>query len=217
MRQRMLRNWLAAGAWGCLLLGCERAAIKHPYPPDPLLISKKPVEGKPDKAGPVLTAQAEPSAPAVPASAALGRGLETTPQHHSNLESPEKNGPSRPTLPAVPAVRSSISPEVPATPALRRRVPGAYGHAPDYSWLQGVLDKHYRGHLNLRYCEAHLEDTWGGKVCLEDDPRLAQVKEGDVVVVEGGIVRENGQPLRGTWTHFPRYRIRDIQLVQPKE
>src|SRR5262249_11412373 len=121
------------------------------------------------------------------------------------------------TVPVTPAVRSSASPRVEATPAVSRKVVGAYGHAPDYLWLQGVLDRHYNGHWNLRYCDPTVDDAWGGKVCLEDDPRLAQVTEGEPVGGVGEVVRGREQVARGTWNHFPRYRIRDIRRPGPQE
>jgi hypothetical protein len=51
-----------------LLAGCERAAVKQSYPPDPLFLSKKPVEGKVESARPVL-AYHEPVVPPLPAGA----------------------------------------------------------------------------------------------------------------------------------------------------
>ena len=96
-------------------------------------------------------------------------------------------------------------------------VDGTFGRAPDHTWLQGVLDKHYRGHFDLRYCDATVEDEWGGKVHLEEDERLQQFQEGDVIYVEGELVRENGQVMRGHLNHYPRYRIRQVELIRHKE
>jgi hypothetical protein len=77
----------------------------------------------------------------------------------------------------------------------------------------GVLDKHYMGHFALRYCDASEDDSWGGKVSLDNDPRLAQFHDGDVVRIEGELVpRETGQ--RDTWSHYPHYHIRDVKLIQ---
>jgi len=109
------------------------------------------------------------------------------------------------------------APEVPATPVVRHKVDGTFGRAADHTWLQGVLDKHYRGHFNLRYCDATAEDDWGGKVHLEEDEKLQQFQDGDVVYVEGELVRENGQVLRGHLNQYPRYRIRYAELIRHKE
>jgi len=204
------RAWLAAGACGCLLLGCNRSAVKPGPPPDPLLTSKKPVARRADKPDPAVLAHREPAAPAAPETA-----LASVPPKVPTAE-PAGPTPCQP-VPVRTAVRSSPSPQADAAPAVRRTVSGNYGHAPDYSWLQGVLDRHYHGHWNLRYCDPTADDAWGGKVCLEDDPRLGQFKEGDVVRVEGDIVRREDGAARGTWNHFPKYRLRDIRRVSSAE
>jgi hypothetical protein len=89
----------------------------------------------------------------------------------------------------------------------------SYAHAPDHSWLLGVLDKHYNGHIELRYCAPSEDDTWGGKVCLESDARLAQFKDGDVLRVEGELVPVDPNQ-HDTWSHYPHYRIHDVKLIQ---
>jgi hypothetical protein len=108
--------------------------------------------------------------------------------------------------------RTKPLPEVPASPPIRRQVPETYGHAADYTWLQGVLDKHYQGQFGLRYCEPSVEDRWGGKVTLADDPRLAQFHDGDQILVEGELVGD--QTARDARHRYPTYRIREIWLVQ---
>jgi hypothetical protein len=214
------RTWLAAGVYCSLVLGCNHAPVNQP-PRDPLFTSKKWVTGKTDKAPAPEVAKAEPAAPKVPETA-----LASAPVNPDALGSPsiERAGGPTPSpgthttakpVEAVPAVRSDPSAEVKAEPA--SRTAGIYGHAPDHAWLQGVLDKHYLGHMHLRYCDPTMDDTWGGKVILEKDDRLAPFKDGDVVRVEGELVKEDGQTKRGTWGHFPLYRIRDIQLIQGKQ
>ncbi len=242
MRLKLYRIWLAAVLGISLLAGCERASLR-PHPQDPLLISKKPIESKAQDGKPIALAYNEPEAPAIPATALASMPSNTSiagadpervryrpdlvtfgkPVPASELNAvqsapqPGAREPASPkTVPVFPAVRSSSS-ELPAVTAQRREVSGSYGHAADYTWLQGILDKNFHGHFSLRYCDAAVDDQWGGKVHLEDDPRLAQFKEGDVVMVEGEIVRENGQPVRGAWNHYPRYHIRSVKLIQPKD
>jgi hypothetical protein len=113
-------------------------------------------------------------------------------------------------VPAIPAVRSGNSPEVTAVPAVTRRVPGPYGHAADYSWLQGVLGGRSSGQLYLRYAESPSQDVWGGHVLLDDDPRLAHFKDGAVLIVEGEILRGDRKP-------YPRYRLRTLSRVERQE
>ena len=51
---------------------------------------------------------------------------------------------------------------------------------------------------------------------LENDPRLAEFRAGDIVAVEGELIREpnagEGQP----WSQYPRYHVREIRLIERK-
>jgi hypothetical protein len=85
VRRQCGRSWLAAALAGSLLLGCERAAVRAPYPPDPLFLTKKPVQGKVESVRPEL-AYNEPAAPPLPPTA-----LATAP--HNSLV-PLERGPN---------------------------------------------------------------------------------------------------------------------------
>jgi hypothetical protein len=66
----MWRTWWRIGLTVAVLggagAGCQRQSVRtKPPPPDPLLISKKPVEGRPG-AGPEATARVEPPLPPGP-------------------------------------------------------------------------------------------------------------------------------------------------------
>jgi hypothetical protein len=214
MKRRRWMGWLALALAGGVAIGCNRPSVNSPYPADPLLAHKKPVEAKADQAKPVAVAQ-EPARPVVPAAAiaAMPRRPEGA-AADTLVQRPALPGPGGPPVTAALAVNTRTTAEVNASPVGRRIVSGVYGHTPDYTWLQGTLEKHYRGHLELRYCDATEEDDLGGKVCLEDDPRLGRFKEGDVVAVEGELVRENGQLSLGASHHYPHYRIRSVEPVQ---
>lgn len=219
------RLGLAAVFLSGLALGCS-TADKRPYLQDPLLISKKPVEGKAQNARPTLLAQADPTPPMGP-----GVSLASAPQPIEPTAAPTAVvvAPSQPTVPAQtvstfsgaieasPAVRVKDSQPEPIVTAIERKVHGTYGNGPDYGWLQGVVDRHYRGHWYLRYCDPSVEDKNGGKVCLVDDPRLSQLKDGEVIFVEGEIVPEKEPTDRGPWHHYPRYQIRSLKPVLPQE
>jgi hypothetical protein len=213
MRLRTWRTLMTSSLGIVCLLGCGDKSAIHQQIRDPLLITKKPVEGPAQRLVPTAVAYAEPAPPQVPEAAVATAPVKLeaigVSQAHAD------GGPSKPGLNAVPAVRTG-SAAVPTETVSRRDPASIYGHAPDHSWLQGVIDKHYLGHLNLRYCDPSEEDEWGGKVILVDDPRLAQFKDGDVVRVEGEIVREAGQVKRGTWNHFAQYRLKNIRLIQSK-
>jgi hypothetical protein len=199
--------FLAGSCVGCQHLNSES------YPKDPLLVAKKPVEGSPaPPAPPVQVVSAEPVVPPVPVSA-LATAMPQPAIHASRTHETFAAG----RQPINAQATSRESGLVVATPAVRSTPPApaasVYGHAPDHSWLVGVLDKHYMGHFALRYCDASEDDSWGGKVSLDNDPRLAQFQDGDVVRIEGELVpRETGQ--RDTWSHYPHYHIRDVKLIQ---
>jgi hypothetical protein len=123
-------------------------------------------------------------------------------------------------VPAEPVFTPSKAPAVLPTPPIPPQpvntgiMPMSYqrfGHAPDYSWLQGEFDIHYRGFKELRFRSASEEDAFGGKVRLVDDARLNEFKPGDVVRVDGELVRDetNGG-------QYPRYHVKSIQLVERK-
>jgi hypothetical protein len=195
------------------LLGCSEKSAIQKQVRDPLLISKKPTEGRTESRPSNAPAYAELSPPPVPETAVATAPVSPEILGLKRIEHADA-GSSQPPVNAVPAIRSG--PAAPAETVSRRGPTSIHGHAPDYSWLQGVIDKHYQGHLELRYCDPSEEDEWGGKVILEDDSRLAELKAGDVVRIEGEIVREDGKAKRGTWNHFVLYRIKDIQLIQGK-
>ena len=98
----------------------------------------------------------------------------------------------------------------------RPHVDGKYGHAADYTWLQGELDRHYRGHLELRYRSVSEDDPYGGKVRLEDDPRLAEFRPGDIIAVEGELLTDPDGPSAAPWAQYRRYHIRSVRLVERK-
>ncbi|HWG45580.1 MAG TPA: hypothetical protein VN688_22645 [Gemmataceae bacterium] len=54
--------------WGILLfsgtlLGCHKSAVQHKEPPDPLLVTKPPVEGRPHAAHASPLAHTQPTPP----------------------------------------------------------------------------------------------------------------------------------------------------------
>jgi hypothetical protein len=225
MRRRRWRDWLMAALGGVLALGCEKAAVKPSYPPDPVLLSKRPVAGKPAAAPATVIVKEEPVTPVLPESAlvhapgTLSSVARTTAAKplgpvpgttYPELPPP----PSQPPVPAIPTGQVKTPAAAVPAPPPRRPVAGTYGRAEDFTWLQGVIDHHYQGHVDLRYCDPATEDEWGGKVCLGDDPRLRQFKDGDVVLVEGELAIQNAEPQHHGPNHYPLYRVRNIELIR---
>ena len=212
MRLRAGISLIAAGICTLCLLGCSEKSAIQKQVRDPLLISKKPVEGRMESTPTSPPAYAELSPPLVPENAVATAPVNPEALGLKRIERADA-GSSKPAVTAVPAVRTGPA-SAPAETVSRRGPATIHGRAADHSWLQGVIDKHYQGHWELRYCDPSEEDEWGGKVILDDDSRLTSVKPGDVVRVEGEIVRENGIAKRGTWNHFVHYKIKDLQVIQ---
>jgi hypothetical protein len=66
MRRTLLNVGLISLILGAAV-GCNKQVVREKTPPDPLLVSKKPVEGKPHEGEPVHTARLDPPAPPQPA------------------------------------------------------------------------------------------------------------------------------------------------------
>ena len=77
--------------------------------------------------------------------------------------------------------------QVQAMPVLRRKVSGTFGYAPDYSWLQGQVQKRPNGQWVLRFSDAGDNAPLGARVLLEDDRRLDELLDGDVIQVDGRL------------------------------
>src|SRR5207245_2504767 len=120
-------------------------------------------------------------------------------------------------LTAIPAVRTKQPEAEPYAAAVPHPTASNYGRAQDYSWLQGVLDKHSDGHLDLRYCDPAVSEKWGGKVRLESALQLGRFHDGDIVQVEGQLLPPASKDRQPAGGNVPRYRLHTIWLVQPKK
>jgi hypothetical protein len=205
-----------------LICGCESAS-RRPYPETPLLTNRKPVEGKVENAGPALLARNDIPAPPLPPEAlasaktlaeSLTKGEAVARDYPAGVPAKPAVGTVREPVPAITVSRVKQAPEVTALPAVRRQVPETYGHGADYTWLQGVLEKHAQGSWELRFCDPAVKDKWGGKVTLTADPCLTPFKDGDLILVQGEVLQDQGAP--NAWRHFPHYRVREIWLVERK-
>jgi hypothetical protein len=127
-----------------------------------------------------------------------------------------------PSAPAdiVPAVTPAAVTVAPAPPPVTevavRMAEGRFGHAADYTWLQGELDRHYRGHLELRYRPVSEDDPYGGKVRLEDGPQMAEFRPGDVIAVEGELLTDPEGSSAAPWAQYKRFHVRAVRLVERK-
>jgi hypothetical protein len=100
------------------------------------------------------------------------------------------------------------------TPPLPLRAGQRFGHAPDYKWIAGVLDRHTKGgYWTLRYADFGNDDEWGGKVRLLDDARLNEFSNGDVVFIEGDLLAPRSAALIDG-SSFPPFRINGVRLIE---
>ncbi|MFL5327711.1 MAG: hypothetical protein ACJ8C4_02250 [Gemmataceae bacterium] len=231
---RKLATWvsLAIGA----AVGCQSSS-KTPYADNPLLKSREPVvlsSTGPKPASSLSTGRSPASLPGpivgangqMPADAPLPDGppLQSFNPQPRSMPTPTVVADSKSLElklpePKIPEPAAFVPPPLPepaaplSAPTIRQTAaPGPtvrFDHAADYSWLQGEVDCHYRGHKELRFCPLSEEDAIGGKVRLADDPRLADFQPGDLIRVEGELVRDSGGP--GT---FPRFVIRNVRLIE---
>jgi hypothetical protein len=110
-----------------------------------------------------------------------------------------------PNVDAPPPVKDT-RPPLPLKPGER------FGHAADYKWVAGILDKHQKGgYWTIRYASSAEDDPWGGKVRLLDDDKLSGFMSGDVIYVEGDLLAPRSAAETAT---YPPYRVTDVRLIE---
>jgi hypothetical protein len=223
---------------GGLLAGCETSPRRTAYADNPLLLNRQPAQVSATTPATERRVEAAPAGPLSvvppsvppPTQASTNNTFSPVALTQSPAEPKPADGPGLP-VPVASAMPLPLAGEestvhaqaqpsespAPATPASAgaRRADGKYGMANDYTWLQGELDRHFRGYVELRYRDYSEVDTYGGKVRLENDPRLAEFRPGDIVCVEGELIREPDTG-NGAIAHYPRYHIREIRLIERK-
>ena len=112
-------------------------------------------------------------------------------------------GPRLPAAATEPVVVVPPTQAANVDPALPLKSGEKFGHSPDYRWIAGVVDRHLKGgYFTIRYADIGTDDLWGGKVRLLDDDRLRDLRNGDLVYVEGEVmapqVRPRVRPTRHT-------------------
>lgn len=184
---------------GCLF------SDRLPYRDDPLLAQRKPLEESPEKAKPSLLLVAEPSPPPLPSKAFVQR---PPANWHDNALAEHLS----PPVPGNETTGQSTRLEI--WPVSRPKAAGVFGHAPDYTWLQGTIERLAGGVIELRYHPANDGDVWGGRVRLEKDTRLEQIQAGDILLVEGELLLDHDPATPRLPLEAPAYRVRVLWLVQ---
>jgi hypothetical protein len=211
MRQRLDWTWLPILV--CCSIGC--GAARRPYLDDPLLASKKIVDGKAEEVGPLRVAFVEPRPPEVPPTVLalaplpsprplLDLTLPPAPTLADHTEKLDRQQPTKWT--ATPVARSKSAPQL--------SISTVFAHAADYRWLQGIFEIRAPGEYSLRFADT-FSDSLGGKVRVLDDPRLTVFQTGDVVWLAGELSTLDDWPRAGAGDLLPTYRIHAARLAQP--
>ena len=198
LRQRACRVAVLGLAF---LAGCALTRKPATHPEDPLLLAKKPAEGKVAQPAHRLQVRSEPPVPPVPR-AVVAAPLPPPPHalQAERLPTPRPVSTTEATAPNRAPVRANL--------VARRRAAGTHGHADDASWLQGELAQGQGGTFQLRYQATSDEGSRPGVVTLEEDARLRAFRPGDIVLVEGERMPSEGSP------NPKRYHIHSIWLVR---
>jgi hypothetical protein len=120
--------------------------------------------------------------------------------------------PSVPAAPPEPELRLPDPKPAPADPITPLKAGEKSGHGADYRWVAGKLDRHLKGgYWTLRYADIGDDDPWGGKVRLLDSDRLKDLRDGDVVYIEGDLLA----PASAAETAaYPPYRVTSLTVVE---
>ncbi len=206
----------------CLaLVGCE--TTQQRVARDPLLLSKRGVEGNPGNAAPsALLVSAEPLPPDLPAMALVSSRQpaallreQAAMLARQKLESKDNQLPgiaekSVVVQPEQPAAASPPGPErlpITAVPVKRQVVHGIYRAAADHSWLQGTVESLGTDGAVLRYGHPWVAGPEAFRVLLQPDDRLKDLRKGDVIRVEGSETENTAN------RSLPFYRFKSLEKV----
>jgi len=90
-----------------------------------------------------------------------------------------------------------------------------FGHASDYSWLIGKIQRLQvnGGSWKIRYAPLDQLDRWGGSVVLSEDVRVEKFEDGELVYVDGEIIADRPT----IYLTGPLYRITAIHKLNDKD
>ncbi len=119
------------------------------------------------------------------------------PKLKKNLQTAKRVGEPK-IKPTVHLSKTNITP----SPALKK-----YGKAKDYSWLIGRVIRTRKG-IQLRYAGVDQQDRYGGSVRLVNNARVAELKDGWWVKVQG--------TLQSYQNISPPYLVNKVQVWKKK-
>lgn len=215
MQLRRLQRFGIAALIAGSFASCESNSRRTPYADNPLVQARQPIVAPQTGASSLAKTAPTPESKQV-----VEIPRSSIPRQPDELASKNPQPIAQLPPPLAPIV-GPISPpsttmegEQSTAPPKNRIMEGRFGHATDHTWLQGELDRHYRGQFELRFRPASVDDPIGGKVRLDDHCDLGQFRVGDVVAVEGELMPESEPSNASVGTSYRRYRITAIRLVQ---
>ncbi len=94
------------------------------------------------------------------------------------------------------------------TARLEQMVIPAWGHSPDYAWIEGeLLHSLVRDTWRVRYSLADDDDRYGGSVTLLDLPAAKGLHSGQFVHIDGRLVPSS------SCDPSPSYRVHSLRLL----
>jgi hypothetical protein len=180
--------------------------LKPVEPAPPTSLTDLPPILPPKDVTPLLTGNPTPSEPvSLP-------GVSPAPAIKPPLMEVTRPTPSADGFGPGPRVPVSSPDPVPNLPPLPLKPGEKYGHAADYRWLAGVVDRHVKGkYWLIRYADIGADDLWGGKVRLLDDERLRDLRDGDVVYVEGELMAPKSS---AEGPAYPPFRVTSVRVIE---
>jgi hypothetical protein len=155
---------------------------------------------------PIRQAKGEASSPYAALVAATPPPRNTSPEFPRPIQPPV----AEPLLPRQPVTNAKAT----ESPVARKSAPllpakTTSSHAEDYSWLSGQLQySPFHKTWRLRYAGLDEVDPYGGSVTLAEDARLAGMKDGQHVRVEGRLVTPSATGIA------PSYEMTSIRVVE---
>jgi hypothetical protein len=213
----MRSSGLGLGMVICLALaGCETTAQRVGR--DPILLSKRGIEGNPTNVAPsALLVSAEPLPPDLPAMALVSARQpaallreQAGALARQKLETNDKRLPKATEKAVASQPAPAVQPEklpLSALPVKRQVVHGTYGAAVNHSWLQGTVESIGPAGAVLRYGHPWVAGALAFRVVLNSENSLKDLRIGDVIRVEG---EEAENPSDRT---LPVYQVKNLTKV----
>lgn len=164
-----------------------------------------------------------PVLPELASAASEQKAVPAPPKPAQTQEPTTKPFPAVKAVPTEPGAALAVQPTayaMPSPPAPATHRPRSHSdlsadpcfdHADDYTWLTGRLEYLYvRNIWRIRYAGCDEDDRFGGSLALTASFPVSDFKEGQLIHVEGSILRGEANDHDGR----PLYEVRAIQILK---